>query len=126
MESGTGFEPGLLQRLAAAGEVEIETRRRTGESRRTVVWIVVDGGQVYVRSVRGPGGKWYQRLRQDPNGAIHLAGSGTPVRAVPVGDEAKIERVSAALRRKYARQGSSLARMLRPETLPTTLRLEPA
>jgi hypothetical protein len=48
------------------------------------------------------------------------------LRAIPVGGAAEIERVSEALRRKYARHGSSLARMLRPETLPTTLRLEPA
>src|SRR5207249_11611429 len=107
-------------------EVEIETSRETGTSRRTIIWIVVDDGRVYVRSVRGPGGKWYQRLRRDPAGALHVAGTRTPVRAVPVGDAAEIERVSAALRRKYARQRSSLASMLRPETLPTTLRLEPA
>ena len=48
------------------------------------------------------------------------------MRAVPVTDGVEIERVSEALRRKYARHRSSLASMLRPETLPTTLRLEPA
>ena len=120
------FEGELLRRVAAAEEVEIETRRRTGESRRTTIWIVVDGGRVYVRSVRGPDGKWYQRLRADPEGALHVAGTRTPVRAVPVGDAAEIERVSEALRRKYARHPGPLASMLRPETLPTTLRLEPA
>ena len=119
-------EAELLRRVEAAEEVEIETRRRTGESRRTVTWIVADGGRIYVRSVRGPGGKWYQRLRASPEGAIYLAGTRTPVRAIPVSDAAEIDRVSEALRRKYASHGSSLANMLRPETLPTTLRLEPA
>ncbi len=116
----------FLRRVDTTEEVEIETRRRSGDSRRTIIWIVTDGGNVYVRSVRGPGGKWYQRLTADPAGAIHLAGARTPVRAVPVTDGVEIERVSEALRRKYARHRSSLASMLRPETLPTTLRLEPA
>jgi hypothetical protein len=120
------FEAEVLRRVEAAEEVEIETRRRTGESRRTVIWIVADGGRVYVRSVRGPGGKWYQRLRANPEGAIHLAGTRTPIRAVPVSASSEIERVSEALRRKYAGHGRSLDSMLRPETLPTTLRLEPA
>jgi hypothetical protein len=120
------FEVEFLRRIEATEEVEIETRRETGSTRRTTIWIVADGGQVYVRSVRGPGGKWYQRLRADPQGAVHVAGTRTPVRAVPVSDASEIERVSEALRRKYARHGSSLASMLRPETLPTTMRLEPA
>jgi hypothetical protein len=120
------FDAELLRRLDAAEEVEIETRRATGLSRRTTIWIVVDGGEVYVRSVRGPGGKWYQRLRRDQEGALHVAGTRTPVRAVPITDPAEVERASAALRRKYARYPGPLAGMLRPETLPTTLRLEPA
>jgi hypothetical protein len=118
-------EPELLRRVEAAEEVEIESRRRNGETRRTIIWIVTDGGHMYVRSVRGPGGKWYQRLRADANGAIHVAGTRTPVRAIPVSDQAEIERVNEALRRKYAGHGDSLENMLRPDTLPTTLRLEP-
>src|SRR5215216_5214753 len=120
------FEPGFVETVAAAGEVEIETQRPSGQRVRTVIWIVVDGGRVYVRSVRAEEGKWYRRLRAIPAGVLHVAGSATAVRAVPVDDAAEIERVSAALRRKYARQADSLARMLRPDTLATTLRLEPA
>ena len=116
----------LLSQVESTDEVEIETRRGTGEARRTIIWIVADGGRIYVRSVRGPGGKWYRRLRATPEGVLHVAGTRTPFRAVPVSDAAEIERVSAALRRKYAGHGSSLTNMLRPETLPTTLRLEPA
>jgi hypothetical protein len=118
-------EAELLRHVDGAEEVEIETRRRTGEPRRTIIWIVTAGGRIYVRSVRGPSGRWYQRLRSTPDGAIHVAGTRTPVRAVPVDDAAEIERVSEALRRKYAGHGTSLTNMLRPETLPTTLRLEP-
>jgi hypothetical protein len=120
------FETELLRRIDTAEEVRIETSLASGGSRQTIIWIVVDGGRVYVRSVRGPSGKWYLRLRARPEGAVHVAGTRAPVRAVSVVDPAEIERVSEALRRKYASHGSSLANMLRPETLPTTLRLEPS
>jgi hypothetical protein len=119
------FDPGFVERVGAANEVEIGTRRTNGDVVRTIIWVVVDGGKVYVRSVEGEKGWWYRRLRRDPLGELHVDGSAVPVRAVPVADANEIERVSAALRAKYARQAGSLARMLRPETLPTTLRLEP-
>ena len=120
------FEPAFVEQLGVAREVDIETRRRDGGGVRTIIWVFVDGGQVYVRSVLGEQGKWFRRLRADPTAVLHLAGRAVPVRAVSVEDPAEVERVSEALRRKYARQADSLARMLRPETLPTTLRLEPA
>jgi hypothetical protein len=119
------FEPGFVEQVDLAGEVDIETRRPDGRPVRTIIWVVVDGGQVYVRSVLGEKGKWYRRLQAVPEGALHVGGKAVEVRALPVDDSAEIERVSAALRRKYARQAASLARMLEPATLPTTLRLEP-
>ena len=120
------FEPGFVAQVDAAGEVEIETQRPGRPAVRTIIWVVVEGGRVYVRSVLAEEGRWYRRLRATSAGRLHVGGSATAVRAVPVDDPAEVERVSEALRRKYARQASSLARMLRPETLPTTLRLEPA
>jgi hypothetical protein len=120
------FEAGFVDKVDAAQLVEIETRRRSGEAIRTVIWAVVDGGRVYVRSVRAEEGTWYRRIRANPAGVLHVGGAAAAVRAVPVDDQAEVERVSEALRRKYARSAGSLARMLRPETLPTTLRLEPA
>jgi len=120
------FDKGFVDAVAAADEVEIETRRRSGEAVRTVIWAVVDGGQVYVRSVRGDAGTWYRRIRANPAGVLHAGGTAAAVRAVPVDDPAEVERVSEALRRKYARWAGPLASMLRPETLSTTLRLEPA
>jgi hypothetical protein len=120
------FEQDVVARVAAADEVEIETQRSDGHGVRTIIWVVVDGGRVYVRSVRAGAGRWYRRLRANPAGVLHVAGRALAVRAAPVDDPAEIERVSEALRRKYARQAGSLARMLRTETLPTTMRLDPA
>ena len=120
------FDEGFVDAVSAADEVEIETRRRSGETVRTIIWAVVDDGRVYVRSVRAEDGAWYRRVRANPAGVLHAGGAAAAVHAVPIGDPAEVERVSEALRRKYARWAGPLASMLRPETLSTTLRLEPA
>src|SRR5205814_2850602 len=109
------FDKGFVDAVDAADEVEIETRRRSGDTIRTVIWAVVDGGQVYVRSVRAEEGTWYRRVRANPAGVLHVGGAAAAVRAMSVDDPAEVERVSAALRRHYARQAGSLARVLRAE-----------
>jgi hypothetical protein len=108
-------------------EIEIETSRGEGAPvHRTIIWIVVDGDTPYVRSVRGPAGRWYRELVANPSGAVHAGGRRVAVRAVPATDAATIAQVSDALRQKYAaRWPGPTANMLVENTLPTTLRLEP-
>lgn len=117
------FDQEDLRVIDDTGEIEIETKRG-GRTYRTVIWIVVDDGEVFVRSVRGASGKWYQRARAEPEVAVHAAGRRIAARAHPAADEDSVERTSAALRRKY-RPGRSLDSMLRPESLETTMRLDP-
>jgi hypothetical protein len=105
-------------------EVDIETRSAKGAKHSVVIWVVVDGNDVFVRSYRGATGRWYRELRER-SGAIVARGKRFPVRALAADDAASISRASDALRRKYARS-SSLAAMLRRSVLDTTLRLEPA
>lgn len=114
-----------LNLLAETGQVRVETRSSDGTTTRTIIWIVVIDHQVYVRSVDGVDGRWYQRALADPDVAIHVAGEQIGFRAIPVGDHDEIEAVSAALRDKYP-AGGSVDRMTRREVLDTTLRLEPA
>jgi hypothetical protein len=109
--------------LDESNEVRIETNGRRG-SVSTIIWIVVTGDEVYVRSVRGEEGRWYQRALADPGVSIDVAGEKIPFRAVPVDESAEIDSVTDALRAKY-RPGGSLDRMTRDEVLGTTLRLEP-
>jgi hypothetical protein len=111
--------------LGAVEEIEIETSRgEEAPSRRTIIWAVVDDGEVYVRSVRGDSGRWYQEIRSNPEAAVLVDGESVPVRAVPTPDERSIERTSAALRHKYA-DSPSLDSMLRDDILHTTLKLVP-
>src|SRR5262249_38045810 len=116
-----------LRLLADEAEVDIETRRRDGSARRTTIWIVVTGNDVFVRSVRGPDGAWYRAIMRDGEGKLHVGDRGVAVRATAARDAASVERVSAALKEKYEqRWPGPTASMLRSETLGTTLALQPA
>jgi hypothetical protein len=124
------FDRELLERLGRTAEVRIETvapNRTDGLTRRTIVWVVVDGRDVFVRSVRGERGRWYRDLLAEPAAAIHSRAPSAVlvrVRAEPVLDEATIDRASAAIRRKHEGQPGFEA-MLRPEACAATLRLAP-
>ena len=119
------FTAEQLAAIDAARTVRVETRR-TPESptHRTTIWIVVEDGQVFVRSVRGERGRWYRDLLQVPDGTLHVARQAIPVRAEPAADPAAIEACSRGLERSYAGD-PSLASMLRPNVLASTLRLRP-
>jgi len=121
------FEPSILSAWERADEIQIETSRGPGTAvHKTTIWIVVVDGQAFVRSVRGPAGRWYRELVAQPQGAVQLDGQRQAVRAVAATDEPTIGRVSQALEQKYRqRWPGPTAAMLRAETLPTTLRLEP-
>lgn len=109
--------------LAASKEVLIETR--SGEhSYRTVIWVVEGDGYLYIRSFLGDSGVWYQRTLTDPKVALIVGDVRVDFRAVPAVDERSIELASERFREKYP-NSRSLAAMLVPEVLHTTLRLEP-
>jgi hypothetical protein len=119
------FNAAELALLGQAEEVRVETARRDGTPRRTITWIMVDGSNVYLRSVRGEQGAWYRALSSDARGRLLVDDETWPIRVELVTDPAEIERVSAAVRRKYERQWPGpTASMLEPATLPTTLRVE--
>jgi hypothetical protein len=119
------FEASDLAAMAAAEEVDIETRSQAGETHRTVIWIVEQDGAVYIRSFRGPRGRWYREALADPAVAIHVDGRRVPATAVPATDPASVEACSEGLRAKYARS-QSLRAMLVDDVLPTTMKLVPA
>ncbi len=118
------FDTNVLNQLANAEEIEIETRSPTGRTRRTIIWVIVDDNDVYIRSVRGSNGRWYQHITANPDAAIHIDGRRLAVHAVPVTDDALIARVSNGYLRKY-RDDPSANSMVLAKTLPTTMLLEP-
>ena len=119
------FAESDLAALAAAVEIEVETHAPSGSVHRTIVWPVVDAGVVYVRSYKGPNGRWYREAIADPEVALHVDGRRLPATAVPATDPISIRACTNALRAKY-RGDSSLPAMLVAAVLPTTLRIVPA
>ena len=120
------FPADVLERLDAAKVVEIETRSPKGTKHSVPIWIVVVDGVPYIRSVRGPRGRWYRELLARGQGAVVAGGKRVPVSAIHDSSPSTIEGVSEALRKKYRGSGQSLASMLRADVLDTTVRLESA
>lgn len=122
------FDPDTLRLVDETREIRIETRRdEDAPAHRTTIWVVTVDGAVFVRSVRGERGRWYREVSANPAAALHVGDDRIPVHAVPVTDEAEIEAVSDAYREKYGRTSPASTRaMVQSETLPTTLRLDPA
>jgi hypothetical protein len=120
------FPADVVERLDTTKIVDIETRSPKGTQHSVPIWIVVVEGVPYVRSVRGPQGRWYRELLARGDGAVVAGGKRVPVRATHDSSPQAIEAVSSALRQKYPRSGQSLASMLRDDVLDTTVRLDPA
>jgi len=114
-----------LRRLAAAEEVEIETQAPDGPAHRTIIWVVVDDGETFIRSFRGPTARWYREALANPAVAIVVDGRRLAATAIAASDPDSIDRVSAALWAKYPDDPATAA-MVAADNLPTTLRLEPA
>ena len=127
MNGSDSFDDETLQLLDGIEEVHIETQReQDAPEHRTIIWVMVVDGEVFVRSVRGPEGRWYREISANPEGALHAGNHRIPVRAAHATDDSTVEAVSEAIRGKYEEAWPGpTAGMLRPETLPTTLKLLP-
>jgi hypothetical protein len=126
--TSSSFGPETLNLLDETEEVYIETSRDADSpEHRTIVWAVVVEDEVFVRSVLGQKGRWYQRISAHPEGALLVGDTRIPVRAAPATDEGTVDAVSAAFKSKYEEAWPGpTAGIVRPVTLPTTLKLSPA
>ncbi len=111
-----------LELLDREREVDIETTTADGRPRRTVIWVVVVDGVVYIRSYRAERGVWYREITARPQATIVSGERRIPVVAVPATDPASLAACSRGFEDKYPGDPSVPA-MNRPEALATTLRL---
>jgi hypothetical protein len=119
------FAPDELALLAETEEIELETARPDGPPHRTIIWVMVDGDDVFVRSVNGAGARWYREATTNPSVTIHAGGKALRARTITAPDPDTVSRVNDALERKYTGI-VGLREMLVPDTFETTLRVEPA
>lgn len=122
-----GPNDALLWKLAESDEIQIETQRDAkSPMHRTTIWIVPTEDGVYVRSVNGRKGRWYQEALANPLVTIRVGRRKLTARAEPELKASILREVSAAYREKYGeRWPDDTKPMYRRSVLSTTLRLAP-
>jgi hypothetical protein len=116
------FNAETLRGLRDVQEVTIRTVKHPKSA--VVIWVMVADDEVFVRSWRGAKGRWYRDLAAGGPATLECAGRRLAVQALPASDQAAVARASLEFLRKYQRS-THAQEMVRSETLPTTLRLEP-
>ena len=115
-----------LERIGTSDELHIAPRREDGSLRRpTIIWVVRDGGDLYVRSGRGVEGVWFRAVRATHAGRVSAGGVTKDVTFVEETDPAVQDRVDAAYRAKYARYPQFVGPMVADGARAATLRLQP-
>jgi len=116
------FAASQLAGLASCAEVTIRTAKHPDTP--VVIWIVVDDGDVFVRSVKGGKGRWFRDLDGGGEAILEWDGRRVPVTAIPATDAESAARASRQYLAKY-RTSPYAEPMTRADVLPTTLRVEP-
>ena len=121
------WSPEELERINGAEELRIATERADGTLRRDVpVWVVIVGGQVYVRTWYRRGDGWFGHAVDARRARIGVAGLAADVAVEDVGDDESGLRASvdAAYSVKYGRYGeATVDRMVSDAAAAATLRL---
>lgn len=116
-----------LQRIGAAHELQIASRRADRTLRRWVpIWVVSVGGQVYVRTWYRRDTGWFGHVLATHRACIRVPCLEVDVAVEDIGEGTPELRagIDAAYRAKYGRGGGT-ERMVTAEAAAATLRLSP-
>jgi len=115
-----------LNKIGAAEEVRIASTRRDGTTRNPVtVWVVRQGNDLYVRSVKGPTGAWFRGTQQRREGHIQAGRVGRDVTFADA-DRTVADEIDRAYRTKYRRYSANIVNsVLTAHARSATLRLVP-
>jgi hypothetical protein len=114
-----------LSAVADAQDLTLASVRADGTLRRPVtMWVVRDGGDLYVRSVNGRGAAWFRGAQTRHQARIRAGGVEKDVSLVET-DEAA-ERIDAAYEAKYGRRYPTIVpSIVAPQACAATLKLIP-
>jgi hypothetical protein len=115
-----------LERIGAAEEVGLASRRPDGSLRPYVtMWVVRAGDDLYVRSAYGPDNPWYRRATASAAGRIRASGIERDVSFAEAATEAQGD-IDAAYHAKYDRYGPRIVGSVTgPGAHRVTVRLVP-
>jgi hypothetical protein len=115
-----------LDRIGAADELQISSRRPDGSLRRFItIWAVRHGDGVYVRSAYGPDNAWFVRALASGDGRIRAGGVECDV-TFERPDSSMDADIDSAYHAKYDRHGPRIVgTVVGPDAARTTLRLVP-
>ena len=115
-----------LAKIGNAEELDIASRRPEGTFRPFVtIWVVRTGRDLYVRSVKGRSGAWFQHALAAGDGRIRAGGVERDVAFEEAGPEVNAA-VTTAYHEKYDHYGPSIVgTVVSAESATTTLRLVP-
>jgi hypothetical protein len=114
-----------LDRIAAADELAITARQADGTLRPpTPIWVVRVGDDLFVRSWRGPAGRWFRAARERRAGYIAAGGVEKDVEFVDA-EESVNDAIDAAYEEKYGRYPSYVKPMVSSDARATSLKLVP-
>ena len=126
----TAWTSDELDKIGRTEELQIASLRRDGTlSNPVTIWVVRDGDDLYVRSVKGRDGAWFRATRVRREGRIQAGGidraGGIDKDVAFVDADPEInDQIDAAYRAKYRRHGARFVTpMAGPEARASTIKL---
>jgi hypothetical protein len=117
-----------LSRIGSAEELQLASQRPDGSLRSPVtIWVVRDGDDLYVRSMNGRAGAWFQGTQSRHQGHIQAGGVDKDVSFLDVDPDPGLnDRIDATYRSKYRRYGANIiGGVVNPESRASTIKLVP-
>lgn len=115
-----------LDRIGAAEELEVAPMRADGSHQRPVtIWVVRVGDELYVRSYKGRGSRWFRGALARHEGRVWAGGVVKDVAFVEESDGEVNERIDDAYRAKYRRYPTYVDGVLHEGARAATIRLVP-
>jgi hypothetical protein len=120
-----GWTNDEVDRIGAAEELDLASGRRDGTLRKPVtMWVVRDGDDLYVRSVKGRGSSWFRGAQNRHEAHIRAGDVERDVTLVETNDAD--DELDTAYHTKYGRRYPSIVpSIVAPEARAATLKLVP-